>query len=62
MNNTFNIKITWTFVAYLLFLVSVMYFVCKAIINTYDPALAGLVFVMFIFSYGWSIFLIRKEE
>lgn len=58
----FTIRFTWVFGFYLLFLICVWYFIGKAIINTYSPSLAGFVWVLFVISYGWSMFLIRKED
>ena len=60
--NKLSITMTWYFIFYLGFIMSVWYFLGKAIISTYNPILAGFIWVLTILSYGMSIFLIRKEE
>ena len=68
LNKIFNkqrnitIKLTWYFAFYIIFLICVWYFLFKAILNTYSPALAGFVFVLTVLSYSMSIFLIRRDE
>lgn len=57
-----EIKVTWRLFLYIILLITTMFFIGKAINEQYSPQLAGLTWLLYIFSNLFSIFLIRKEE
>lgn len=56
-----RITITWYSIFYIFYILCVWYFLFKAVLNTYSPVLAGLVWLITVLSYVFSIFLIRRE-
>jgi hypothetical protein len=62
ISNKYEIKLTWRFFFYLFYILVSMFFVGHAYLNTYETWLAGLLWIQFIVSYLFSIFLIRRVD
>lgn len=69
LSNLFNndqeikLKITWRMYFYVVYLCVVMFLVMNAIIGHYrNKPFAGIVSFLFIMSYLFSIFLVRRKE
>lgn len=60
--NKIELKITWRFVIYIIYILTTMFFVAHAFLHTYETWLAGLLWLLYIISYPFSIFLIRRVE
>jgi hypothetical protein len=62
LDDNIKIHITWRLVFYLIYLSITIFLVVNALFGYYeDKAFTGFVFLLFIMSYPFSIFLIRKE-
>ena len=57
-----TIVFTWRLALYIIYLICLWYFLSKAIINTYTPSIAGMVWVAMVTSYVMSIYLIERRE
>lgn len=57
-----EIRITWRFIIYLFYIIISMFFVSHAYLEVYNTWLAGILWIQFIISYIFSIYLIRRID
>ena len=58
----FEIELTPRTIIWILFIILPMYFILKALILTYHPLLTSIIFLIYIVSHVFSLFLISEGK
>lgn len=62
IKNEIEISVTWRLILYVIYVLTIIYVVTKALIQAFHPVLAGIVWLALILSYVLSLTLIKEEE
>lgn len=59
----YDLRFTWRFSFYIIYLVTVFYLVSRALVGYYENVyVSGLIWFLFVMSYLFSIFLVNIKE